>query len=353
MKTLYVPFPLLSVDDDLDLWTGRFGRKKYNPKKADGTGLASWKIVDVKRICVHIFWEDEMHPSRIASNENNNQNGTIFQKSAEMWMKLCEEKIPQGSYTFVIDAGTLKCLQNAEYLQQHNRKFIMSCAMNRPTYLWQVLHAEKIQLNNWKCVSNDKMLALSYYARNTPKKKMVNFLFNIQQHLDEGEDKLVQVKNKITGNYELQLVKFPKIVRLYNHTHNYIDALKHVISRSKNVLRARKSWRVKLNSMLYILLANAYHYWKILRNFGRQKSCFSDFILQVVTGIATQKSGNEMQSPKGCIILHQLSTTKKRRRCKICHKLSSHFCQQCDNQPFIHPHPCSIKFHNANKHLIL
>ena len=115
--------------------------------------------------------------------------------------------------------------------------------------------------------------------------------------MDEGEDKLVQVKNKITGNYELQLVKFPKIVHLYNHTHNYIDVLKHVISRLKNVLRARKSWRVKLNSMLYILLANTYHYWKILQNFGRRKSCFSDFILQVITGIATQKSGNEMQSP--------------------------------------------------------
>lgn len=32
MLQLYIPYSELSVDDDLDLWTGKFGKKKHNQR---------------------------------------------------------------------------------------------------------------------------------------------------------------------------------------------------------------------------------------------------------------------------------------------------------------------------------
>ena len=105
MNELYIPFSNLSVDDDLDLWTGKYGKKKHNPKKADGTGIASWKIADEKKIIIYMFWENDTKP----------ENSDI--KLCEYWLQLCERKIPAGPYLFVIDAGTLGCLENALYLR--------------------------------------------------------------------------------------------------------------------------------------------------------------------------------------------------------------------------------------------
>ena len=96
------------------IWTGKFGRKKHNPKKADGTGLASWKVADIKRMVVFMFWENDSKP-----NDNSQE------KICEHWLKICESKVPPGPYLFVIDAGTLGCLENAEYLHSKGRKFII------------------------------------------------------------------------------------------------------------------------------------------------------------------------------------------------------------------------------------
>lgn len=59
---------------------------------------------------VHMFWETDTK-----LNENNN---AAEQKLCEYWLKICEEKIPPGPYLFVIDAGTLECLENALYLHE-------------------------------------------------------------------------------------------------------------------------------------------------------------------------------------------------------------------------------------------
>ena len=50
-----------------------------------------------------MFWETDTK-----LNENNN---AAEQKLCEYWLKICEEKIPPGPYLFVIDAGTLGCLE--------------------------------------------------------------------------------------------------------------------------------------------------------------------------------------------------------------------------------------------------
>ena len=121
------------------------------------------------------------------------------------------------------------------------------------------------------------MIVLSDFARKSPKKKMVNFLFTLEKtHLMSAFNS-VWVKTSTLLPKEEKIIYFPELVKIYNKTHNYINSVKHVISKCKNTLRARKSWRVKLNFWMYVLLSNALfqnckklHNWILLCFFHHQ-----------------------------------------------------------------------------------
>lgn len=105
------------------------------------------------------------------------------------------------------------------------------------------------------------MLALSYFARKSPKKKMVNFLFNLDNIFFQ-KTKLNKKKTKME-KYKTKL--------FYNHKHNFIDSVKHIISKCRNVLRARRAWRVKLNSWMYVYQQSNH------RNFNKKTRIFKFF----------------------------------------------------------------------------
>ena len=161
------------------------------------------------------------------------------------------------------------------------------------------------------------------------------------------------VKKSQTSDYQEKVIKFPKIIRIYNFNHNFIDAVKHVISRARNTLRARKAWRVKLNAWMYVLLSNVFHYFKIIKNFSKRMYCFSKFIFHVVIAKATQKKSSYGLSPIDTIVLHSMmSNSSKRKSCKICKDRTSWFCLDCDTNPHLCQYPCSVQYHNSNKQFL-
>ena len=83
------------------------------------------------------------------------------------------------------------------------------------------------------------MVACTYYAKKSSfQSKYVNFLFTIPARL---EDKPIERYNKKTESFEL--MSTPSIIHEYNHTHNFVNAFKNILSRVKNPFRCKKAWR--------------------------------------------------------------------------------------------------------------
>ena len=74
----------VALDDDLNSWKGRGGRKKHINKKADGTGQPNWKIVDSDRYCYHMFYEVDF--------PHTPEDPPI----AECYLKELEKQLPPG-----------------------------------------------------------------------------------------------------------------------------------------------------------------------------------------------------------------------------------------------------------------
>jgi hypothetical protein len=89
------------------------------------------------------------------------------------------------------------------------------------------------------------MVACTFYAKKSASKpKYVNFLFTIPAGL---EDKPIERYNKRTKSFEP--VSTPRIVHEYNHTHNFVDAFKNILSRVRNPFRCRKAWRSRFDQV--------------------------------------------------------------------------------------------------------
>jgi hypothetical protein len=134
-KENWNPYPDLCIDDDLDRWKGR-GRKKYLKKKADRTGIASWKCVDSRSYCYHM--EFEWHCNKDTCQDSISKGDLPF---GQAMLQHMEQQLPSDEpYLLTIDAGNLGSVQNALYLQEHGRRYLISVAKNRGKYLWDGLH---------------------------------------------------------------------------------------------------------------------------------------------------------------------------------------------------------------------
>ena len=108
---------------------------------------------------------------------------------AEFYLKELERQLPpgkddnafltfQGPYCCIMDAGTLGDYKNAKWLAENGRKFIISCASNRPSLLWLFLK-QNLELHHWKSIQSNQMTALFYFAKKSKgQNKIVNLLFN-------------------------------------------------------------------------------------------------------------------------------------------------------------------------------
>jgi hypothetical protein len=78
-----------------------------------------------------------------------------------------------------------------------------------------------------KFLGTSELTACSYYAKKVKsQKKIVNFLFNLPGQL--GDKPKRRYNKKIQGYEEIST---PEIVTEYNYTHNYVDSLKHILSK--------------------------------------------------------------------------------------------------------------------------
>jgi hypothetical protein len=97
IKQLWTPYPdkndiifitdiivHVAIDDDLDSWKGKRGRKKHLNKKADGTGQPNWKIVDSAHYCYHMFYEVDF------------PRGENDLPVAEFYLQELEKQLPPG-----------------------------------------------------------------------------------------------------------------------------------------------------------------------------------------------------------------------------------------------------------------
>lgn len=128
----------VTFDDDLDLWKGKRGMRVYLPRKADRTGQLSWKAVDDKRYCWHMFF--------VADTPCPDDETT-----STFYLKMLEKILPPGPYQITVDAGLLGSLENARYLLQQERLFIMSVASNKSKNLWDFLKTD-LNLHHWKAI---------------------------------------------------------------------------------------------------------------------------------------------------------------------------------------------------------
>ena len=192
-----------------------------------------------------------------------------------------------------MDAGTLGDLKNATWLAEHGRRFIISCASNCPAPLWAYMK-NNLQLHQWKSISNNQIGALSYFAtKGKGGGKIVNLLFNTHtrsHNILTNHPRSHYVKK--TQTYEQ--IPTPEIIFDYNNTHIFIDALKNKVSRSKNIMRARKAWRSRLNNSMELLRSNCCEYFRTATN--QPTMTLVQFTIKIIKQLHSKKRATPLSA---------------------------------------------------------
>lgn len=161
----WIPGTLLSLDDNVELWKGRFGQHKAIMRKADKVGHVTWEATDEYKFVVAMIWEYHIRPAA----------GDTVSISQKRFRRLVD-LLPDGPYKLFIDAGDFGSLQNALYLVEKKKQFIMSISNSKSAYLFKYLQ-QYLQPHQWKSISNQTLAASSYRPRVA--KKCINFLTNV------------------------------------------------------------------------------------------------------------------------------------------------------------------------------
>eukprot|EP01080_Neovahlkampfia_damariscottae_P007602 gene7602-11925_t len=122
-KDYWIPFLILGLDN----------KKEYK------TGINSWKIVDEKGFVFCLVFED----SKIYKN---------FKEENFPMMRAVDKIVPFGAYTYIIEACKSGGLDNASYLVEKKRKFIISCSATHPKELWKLFFHTFVLLKETKVV---------------------------------------------------------------------------------------------------------------------------------------------------------------------------------------------------------
>lgn len=332
-SSCWTPSQKISIDDDLYLWTGRGGSKKKIDRKADGTGVLSWNATDSFGFTYLMFWDSEIKD--VPSSD----------LKSEYILKKMDQYIPQGDYIFIIDAGILGRYSNALYLHGKNRKFVISCPANNPSKLFAKKLHKNIEKHETHTLYNDRMCALSYYAKKVKcQPKIINFLFNLGGLVDQIEH---STWDKACAN--TVTVMRPKVIPFYNYSHNSVDRVKSIVSRVRNPFRNRRPFRAMMHAMIYNMLHNTFLIVTKLT------TCPSGFrfraFIQILVQAIRSKKTIPKASPTHTLVYHKLETHKSlRRRCCMCGQVTSFYCSTCSSTPkqilFMCKELCNIRYHN-------
>lgn len=337
---LFIPSSHLSCDDQLQKYKGRGKHRSKIDRKADKTGLLAWELVSTFNYLHNIIFEYVLNETYIKDKIKIPKN--------EYYMQQLISPLPNNSFTFICDQGTLGGIKNAEYLNDKGMQFIMTCKKSRPSFLWNFLH-KGINKREWKMVHNGKIMAISYYAKGDgKKKKIVNLLTNI-----EGADDTQVIREydkKLKAEVEFRI---PKVVTMYRKLHGSVDKRKQYESYVKSEIRQKYEWRSEMNDYLYALLTNAFIYYKNAKKLGK-KYIIKIFVFKLCVQIRKVKATSKRvlsvirnQSRKK-IVYHRLTGYGGRTDCVVCKKQGRLMCDICPEKPCLHDGLCNLKYHNPN-----
>jgi hypothetical protein len=193
------------------------------------------------------------------------------------------------------------------------------------------------------------MIGISYSKNNIKSgKKIINFLTNIN-----GMDEITQIRQFDKKDKLYKITEVPKVLYEYRKLHGGVDKRKQYESYSRNHLRARYEWRSEFNNHLYLLLTNAYVFYKVAKNMPAKYS-ITDFVIALCVQIKKPLLNSHvywesMPTPtKDIIVYHKPSSTPHRQKCQICGERVQKCCEQCKDRPFLHDGECSLRYHNPN-----
>jgi hypothetical protein len=256
--------------------------------------------------------------------------------------------LDNNQHIIVCDQGVLGGIENARYLLEKGFKFIMTCRPTRPSFLWSSTQ-KNLEKGKFNKLHNTHMIGISY-SKNDIKsgKKIINFLTNIN-----GMDEITQIRQFDKKTKLYKVVNVPKVLYEYRKLHGGVDKRKQYESYSRNHLRARYEWRSELNNHLYLLLTNAYVFFKLAKNITTKYS-ITNFVVALCVQIRkpllnSHVNRESMSTPTNNIVLyHNLSSTPHRQKCQVCGKRVKKYCNLCQDKPFLHDGECSLRYHNPN-----
>lgn len=317
-------------DDQLERYLGN-GAIKYIPTKACRMGIASWQVVDSKTYCWHAVWEDDFSDSKKRGEPVGEQ----------LVRALTATLSRNRRFFIVIDAGPMGSFDTAEHLLKHHHHFIISCAANRPSWLFaQHLHHFDIPINSVATVHNNSMIAITYQSKKARKAatkekkgKKVNFLTNVANLLNQN------ITAEHTGNDRTHShqTKKPKLIILYNQYHGYCDQLKSIITQFDHEHRCSRRERHKFFAIMRLIIHNTY----LLMTSNTSDTQYTrhrflnDLVKQLKT--AAKPPAPTPLAPKPDLSKHILRSHGRAERgaCVVCGKRVVMVCAGCDPAPYL------------------
>lgn len=333
------PSQNLSIDDDKYKWTGRGGLKQKNDKKADKTGIDTFKIIDESGYCYALVFTDTIDV-KLLQEQGDNQHMAVI--------KVLNRYIPPGAYIYYFDAGILSDFDTVEYLSEQGRQFIMMMANNKEQQIWDILQ-ENLTIRQWKSIYHSTHICCSYYAKNSKRgRSYCNLVFNFNNGDAVGS---VTNYNKESGDKEHYIA--PTVLDKYRHFHTMVDSRKAQISHIRNEHKLRRPFRAQLADILYSCMHNSYvQYCSLAEKENEYR--FGDFLLEIAQALRFPKADAKYRqvSHKGDIIYHELKHASKSLHCRICESRKVTYCPICpkDRHGAIHlcEGICALKFHNPD-----
>lgn len=299
----WIPFPEIAVDETLLLFKGRFRHKQHIRGKPHSTGIKVYAMNDKTGFFLD-YWFYQ------------GKNGKTIDIVSNFVSKL--EK-SSHNYTVYTDSyyGSIEL---AQYLNERNFYFVISCGKNRPTFLFaECLHKE---LEKGNCSSSvnpkEEMFALSFKD-----KKIFNVISNYGDPLATTTSR----KKKI----------IPEVVDDYNNNMHGVDKGDRYVNMFMPSFRNR-SWKIAaLLGVFYITLSNLTIFTNDLLE---EPETLKDNLEKLAYFLSPEeKSSKEIQVKSSSS--HVLVSKDNRGHC------SSNSCSSDDKRTPLYCLKCKKFFHSA------
>ncbi len=316
----------LCIDDQLDKFFGYGTGVKYIPTKMARTGVLSWEIVDERLFCKQLFWDNSLP------------------KGPQLGRALLDILLPtlHEHHEIYIDAGLLGSYETALSLMNRGHKFLISCAANRPTWLFSsYMHGKSIPVGDCYVIGRPGMVALTYQSAKSgrmgggKKGKMVNFLTNIPKMWRHETSVTNHIYIDNDGTPHHTPVQKVRAIFRYNRNKGFVDSLKSSLKTYDHEHRSSRLWKHQLFAIFRTALHNACILWQDHAS-SQINRTHHRFLQEFVTAIRTPRRLLSALSadPARKITLreHKLIPSTHQHRCRQCSERTHSVCSQCQDR---------------------